>query len=102
MSLAVSADPGEYNEQVDTPENANQFEGMENSDEQIPKESHDEIHMNDKDITEVESDEENNDKVEFENDEGTFHVFIIAVLYPDLSRKMSIHRRLAEFMLQMH
>ena len=80
MSLAVSADPGEDNEQVDTSENGNQFEVMENSDEQIPKGSDDEMDTNDNDITEVKSDQETNDEAESVNDEGLFHVFIIALL----------------------
>ena len=75
---------------------------MENFDEQIPKESDDEMDTNHNDITEVESDEEANDEAESENNEGTFHVFMIALLYRYLSPKMSIHRRLTQLTLQMH
>ena len=53
---------------------------MENFDEQIPKESDDEMDTNHNDITEVDSDEEANDEAESENNEGTFHVFMIALL----------------------
>ena len=80
MSLPVSADPGEHNEQDDTSENGNQFEVMENSDEQIPKGSDDDMDTNDNDITEVESDQENNDEAESVNDEVSYHVFVIALL----------------------
>ena len=80
MSLAVRADPGEENEQVNTSGNRNQFEVMENSDEQIPKESDDEMDTNNNDITEVESDQETKDEAKSVNDEGSFHVFIFPLL----------------------
>ena len=79
MSLVVSADPEEDGEEVDNPNNDNQLEVMENSDEQMPKESYEEMDTNDDDFTENQSDEESNDGetndvAESENDEGKFNL----------------------------